>query len=77
MDIQATKIELTQLLLRTNDISLLKKIKTLLIKSKGETDWWDEISITEKVEIEEGIAQADSGQVISNEEVIKSYKKWL
>ena len=45
--------------------------------SRKSKDWWDEISDEEKAEIKEGIAQADSGETISHEEVMAKYKKWL
>jgi predicted transcriptional regulator len=67
MDIQATKIELAQKLLSETSEVVLQKIKDILTKEN--TDWWDELSIEEKAEIEEGIAQADRGETIPHDEV--------
>jgi hypothetical protein len=40
-------------------------------------DWWGEISLIEKEEIEEGLAQADSGEVLPHKEVMAKYENWL
>ena len=69
MDIQATKIELAQLLLNTNNVSVLNKIKTILKTEKK--DWWDELTDFQKEQIEIGENQIDNGEVISWEEVKK------
>jgi predicted transcriptional regulator len=45
--------------------------------AKDMTDWWDEIDEDEKAEIEEGIAQADRGEVIPHQEVMAKYQQWL
>lgn len=39
-------------------------------------DWWDEISDIEKLEIEEGLKEADRGEFISHDEVISKYQQW-
>jgi predicted transcriptional regulator len=40
-------------------------------------DWWNAIVENERTEIEEGISQADRGEVKSTEEVFSKYQKWL
>lgn len=48
------------------------------MKEKKEVDWWDEISAEERAEIEEGLVQADKGELVPHKEVmLKYYKKWL
>ena len=69
MDIQATKIELAQLLLNTDDVSVLNKIKSIL-KTK-EKDWWFDLSKEQQDEIDEGCAQIDRGEYYTWEEVKK------
>ena len=69
MDIQATKIELAQLLLNTDNVSVLNKIKTILKTEKK--DWWDELTDFQKEQIEIGENQINNGEVISWEEVKK------
>lgn len=53
---------------------MLKRFITL--KKNEEKDWWDQLSLDEKAEIEEGLAQADRGEVVSHKEVMAKYKKW-
>lgn len=74
MDIQAEKLQLIEWLARLNNISTLKRF--IALKKEQEKDWWDEISIEEKKEIEEGISQADKGEVVPHKEVMAKYKKW-
>jgi hypothetical protein len=47
-------------------------IKTLKSK-KEESDWWEEISATEKELIEEGEKDIEEGRMISHEDFLKSY----
>ena len=75
MDIQAEKIRLIEWLAGLNDTKTLTEFISL--KKKKEADWWDEISTAERAEIEEGLAQADRGEVVPHDEVMASYKKWL
>lgn len=75
MNIQAEKLRLIAWLARLNDTKTLNEFITL--KKKKEMDWWDEISSEERAEIEDGLAQADKGDVMLHEEVMSKYKKWL
>jgi predicted transcriptional regulator len=74
MDIQTEKLQLIEWLARLNNAVVLKQFISL--KKEKEKDWWDQISIEEKKEIEEGIAQADRGETLSHSEVMAKYKKW-
>jgi len=38
---------------------------------------WADLSAALKEEIEEGLEQAENGEVIAHEEVMKKYQKWL
>ena len=75
------KLQLFRLIDETNDTSLLDKAYSALSKifSKKESDWWDTISAEEKIAIEEGIAQADRGEVLPLSKIISQgrtiYKK--
>ncbi|MCC8358475.1 hypothetical protein [Salinimicrobium sediminilitoris] len=75
MDIKATKLELMQLLLQTDEESVLKRVKSIL--EEESTDWWDDLNEEEIDEIYIGLLQADSGEVIDHEEVRKKFNKWL
>ena len=56
MNIQAEKIELTKLLLNTDNPSIIQSIKDIFTKA-GPADFWDSLSPEQKNEINEGSAQ--------------------
>ena len=74
MDIQAEKLQLIEWLARLNDATTLKRF--IALKKEKEKDWWDHLSAEEKAEIEEGLAQADRGELLPHKEVMAKYKKW-
>jgi len=74
MNIEAAKLELMHLLLQTQKESVLLKIKKIF--EKEHIDWWNEISEAEQNEIEKGLSQADNGEYVSNESVMKHFDKW-
>lgn len=74
MDIQAEKLNLIKWLTSVDEPSVIKQL--IALKKKQQVDWWDEISDEEKTAIEEGLAQADRGDVLSHEEVMTRYQKW-
>ena len=73
MNIQSKKLELVQLILDTEKPVILEKIEEILKKGKS-SDWWDELSIAERKAIEKGITEADNGDLIPHEEVMKQVK---
>ncbi|MBW6483210.1 MAG: hypothetical protein K0B10_09120 [Vicingaceae bacterium] len=79
MNIQAEISWIQSELAKVTDKELIMAFKSLLkYRAKQEkADWWDEISKAEKAEIEEGIKQADRGELINHEEVMSNPKKWL
>lgn len=72
MDIQLEKLELIKFIAETEDVSLIKSFKKLLKKEKK--DWWEDLTDEQKADIEEGIADADAGRVVSYESVMSKYK---
>ena len=73
MNLQAKKLELVQLIINTRKPLTLKKVEEVL-KRENEPDWWDEISDAERQSIEKGLAEADRGELIAHEEVMKEVK---
>lgn len=73
MDIQAEKISLAQLLLQTEDESIIKKVKAIF--KKEQKDWWDELSDDQKNEIEEADREIDRGEFVTSEEFFDLLKK--
>ena len=72
MDIQATKIELAQLLLNTDNVSVLSKIKSIFKTEKK--DWWLELSKEQQDSIDEGFAEIDRGESVTWEDLKKEIK---
>ena len=72
MNIQAEKIELAQLLLQTEDVSVLEAIKNIFKSEKK--DFWDELSLEQKAEIEEGEKQIERGEYVLYEAIMKPYR---
>ncbi|MEY5041702.1 MAG: hypothetical protein RLZZ414_1250 [Bacteroidota bacterium] len=72
MNTAELKNHLHKLIVETDDLEVLNKIQSYFkrLKSKN-TDWWDELSDTTKKEIEEGIQQADKGDLIEHKEARK------
>jgi len=73
MNLQSKKLELVQLILNTEKPSILSRVEAILKKEKA-SDWWDEISPEEKKAIENGLAEADKGDLIPHEEVMKEVR---
>ena len=74
MNIQAKKLELFDLILRTEKFSVLEKISNIL---KQEVDWRDGLPQDVIESVEKGLQQVKSGETIAHEEVMEKYKKWL
>ncbi len=75
LSLENKKIELIQWLSTLNDASLIDKLMKL--REKEKTDWWNEISESEKKSIEKGIQDADNGNLTSHSNVKGVYEKWL
>ena len=73
MNLQSKKLELVQLIIKTEKPSILAKVEAILKKEKA-SDWWDEISPEEKRTIEKGLAEADKGELIPHEDVMKEVR---
>jgi predicted transcriptional regulator len=71
MNLQAKKLELVQLILNTEKPSILQKVEDVF---KKKADWWDEISEDERKSIEKGLAEANRGELIPHEQVMKELK---
>jgi predicted transcriptional regulator len=74
MDIQAEKLNLIKWLTEVKEPSVIERF--IALKNDQQGDWWDKVDDDEKAEIEEGLTQADNGEVFSHEEVMSKYQKW-
>lgn len=81
MNTAELKADLYNLIEKTNDVSILEALRTLLKKQitheKAESDFWDELPEALKSEIDEGLNEIEDGQEKPHEEVMKKYKEWL
>jgi predicted transcriptional regulator len=74
MNLQEKKLELVQLILHTEKPAILRKVEAVLRKEK-DVDWWDEISDDERDAIEQGIKEAEAGELKSHAEVLKERRE--
>ena len=78
MDVIELRVDLHNMVDKISDSNVLNAVKTLLSgKTAKQADWWNTISEEERAEIMQGLAEADRGELISHEEVMAKYKKWL
>lgn len=75
ISLESKKIELIQWLSTLNDKSLIDKLMKL--REEEKSDWWNDISKSEKESIEKGILDADNGKLTPHSNVKSIYEKWL
>jgi predicted transcriptional regulator len=73
MDIQATKLELVQRLLNTQKEQVLQRVREVF--QEEDIDFWDTLSADDKATIDDGIAQLDQGEYVSQEAVNEGIKQ--
>jgi predicted transcriptional regulator len=73
MNIQAEKLELLQLILNTDNPSVLNAIKRIFQKT-ADTDFWNALSEEQKEEIYQGLAEIENGEVVSYNEFIEKHR---
>ena len=73
MNLQTKKLEIVQLIINTEKPALLKAVEDILKKGQH-VDWWDEIGEDEKRAIEQGLEEADRGELIPHENVMHEIK---
>ncbi|MCF8357089.1 MAG: hypothetical protein K9H48_21820 [Melioribacteraceae bacterium] len=78
MDVIELRTDLHNMIDKITDRNVLHAVKTLLAgKSVSQPDWWNTISEEEREGIEQGLAEAERGEVSPHEEVMAKYKKWV
>ncbi|MFC5283193.1 hypothetical protein [Pedobacter alpinus] len=73
----AEKIELVKQLLDTNDIDIIKSIKSILSGSTQSSDNWTNLPSEVIEDIKDAIGQVEAGDLINHLEAQETYKKWL
>ncbi len=76
MDFSAQKLDLIQWIAELKDVSLLKRIQELRLKSI-DSDWASMLTEEEKTSVSSGLEDIEKGKVIEHTEVQKRYAKWL
>jgi len=74
MDLQAEKLNILQTIMSTTDEGLIMDVKAFL--SDRKKDWFDELSEAQQQDVVEGLKQADNGETIPHDEVVKLFGKW-
>ncbi|MCV2486109.1 hypothetical protein OD917_14330 [Flavobacterium sp. SH_e] len=74
MNLEARKYQFIQELVKVEDERVLEKLE--LVLKANQNDWFDELSESEKAEIQIGLDQAEKGEVVSHEDVMKRFSKW-
>ncbi|PIX34661.1 MAG: hypothetical protein COZ59_07530 [Bacteroidetes bacterium CG_4_8_14_3_um_filter_31_14] len=77
INIQTEKLNIIEWLVKLQDQTIIEKIKFLIKNPKISTDWWDTISESEKMSIDQGLADIENRKVTAHAKVRKNYEKWL
>lgn len=73
MNIQAEKKELVKMLLDTENPKIIESIKKIFKKAKT-TDFWDDLSIVQRKEIEKASREIENGEVTDYESFMQKKK---
>ena len=77
MNIQTEKLGLIEWIAKLKDSSIIEKIKEVREDYKKTSDWWDEISESEKQSIQRGLKDIEQGKVHSHKAAKEVYGKYL
>lgn len=69
MDIQTTKLELLKIILENENSEFIKRVSDFVKNEKS--DFWKELTISERKEIEKGIEDLDNCKRVSYESFLK------
>ena len=73
MNIQAEKIELVKMLLDTENPKIIESIKKIFKKAKA-ADFWDELSVDQRKEIEKASLEIENGEITDYESFIQKHR---
>lgn len=74
MNIQSEKLEIMKMILETENPGILESIKKIFRK-EAHSDFWEDLTDIQKQEIQEGIGEAENGEVIDYEVFMKKHRK--
>jgi predicted transcriptional regulator len=70
MDLKAEKLDIIQWLTQLTDKDVIARIKAI----RSESDWWDELPDSVREEVNLALKEADNGNYLSHEEVMKEIR---
>jgi len=73
MNIQAEKIELVKMLLDTENPRIIESIKKIFKIAKT-TDFWDDLSIEQRKEIEKASLEIENGEVTDYDSFMQKHR---
>ena len=73
MNIHLEKIELTKLLLNTENPSIIQSIKDIFKKTKT-SDFWDTLSFEQQKEIKDASLEIENGKTIDYENFMSKHR---
>ncbi|MCF8461619.1 MAG: hypothetical protein K9G46_12920 [Flavobacteriales bacterium] len=73
MSIQAEKIQLVKMLLDTENPKIIESIKELF-KKEAPADFWNNLSLKDRTEIEKASAEIENGQVTDYETFMQKHR---
>ncbi|MEQ8240843.1 MAG: hypothetical protein RIA69_16615 [Cyclobacteriaceae bacterium] len=73
MNIQSEKIELVKMLLETENPETIESIKEIFKKEKS-ADFWDDLSIDQREEIEKASLEIENGEITDYESFMQKHR---
>ncbi len=74
MNLEPRKVDLISWITNINNAKLIEMLENI---RDQEDNWWEEIPTETQKIILESEDQADSGNLVSHDQVLKKYKKYL
>jgi hypothetical protein len=75
LEMQSSKFEIIELLFKTNNRELVNAIKEALYNDTNTTDFYDDLTETEKERIELSKRDILNGEVLSHEDVMQEFRQ--
>ncbi len=74
MNIQAEKIELLELILETDNPTVLESVKKIFLQ-ETKTDFWESLPQEQKEDIFQGLKDIENGDVIDYEDFMRKHRE--
>ena len=74
MDIKTAKINLAQKILETEDVNIIKMVSEIFEDPSNDKDFWDNLTVVQQNEINEGIRDIESENIVNFDDFLKKHK---